>query len=440
MPVETAETLEDIVSAPVTCTIHGTTVEFGLYDQQWDDGSYIFCGYNTTNNPKITIAGQPVGLVAEIIPEGAPERTNPFLASLPEGQNTVVWYANALATLSAAFFFLREFEEKRGFLLDGTLNSETEKYYNYEDLQSQLDSFSQVMRNNTITFSRKVERLAPILTSIRRILEINRIPDNLKYEESTFYLNVLKLQEHVQWLIGETDKTDEDIIPDFRLIAEHLADVLTEIHDDHQSVARGREPFPTEEEKQAILQTLEELAAIQSLPKDSIKAMQQTGKKLELYQKIWSSPAVDWQTRLDAATRAVDIISDAISRMEAAAIESKKRHAILPDLSRYVDEINARIDELDTTGLAAITGPMADRFLPGINDARKTIGQDPLTKDTLARSIRLNSLLASVTENETGLTTTLHLYLTDGEYPRAMHYMYVMIASGRIQEMKLLGR
>ncbi|NLC24042.1 MAG: hypothetical protein GX776_06195 [Oxalobacter sp.] len=440
MPAEPSETLEDIMTEPFTCTIYGADTEFGLYDQVWDDGSYIFYGYQTKNDPRITIVGQTISLQAEIIPEGAPERTNPFLLSRKKDQNTVTWYENALGTLSAAFVFLREFEEKRGFLLDGTLNSKTEKYYNHEDLISQLDSFSAVLRDNTLPFSRKVELLAPVLTSIRRILQINRIPDELKYEESVFYLNVLKLQEHVQWLIEETDKTNEDIIPDFRLIAEHLADVLTEIKDDHENVARGREPVPTSEEKTALLEIMEEAARIIDMKKGSKQAMQHIGRKLELCQKIWSSPTVDWQTRLDYATRAIDFISDAINEMEAAAIDSKKRHAKIPALSRYAEEINTCLAEFDKTGYAAITGPVAERFLSSINATRKAIDNPPLTKEALGAALKINSLLVSVTEKDDELSTSLHLYLADNDYTYALHYLYVLILNGKIHEMKIIGQ
>lgn len=440
MPAQTSETLEDIVTEPFVCTIHGSDVVFGLYDQVWDDGSYVFCGYNTKNDPRITIAGQNIPLQVEIIPKGAPERTNPFLLSLKKGQNTVTWYENALGTLSAAFIFLREFEEKRSLLLDGTLNSETEKHYNHEDLTSQLGVFSQVLKDDSLSFSSKVILLAPVLTSIRRILEINRIPDELKYEESIFYLNVLKLQEHVQRLIEKTDKTDEDIIPDFRLIAEHLADVLREIKDDHENVARGREPIPTNEEKTALLAMLEELARIMDMKKGTKQAMQHIERKLEFCQKIWSTPSFDWQTRLDSATRAVDFISDAISQVEAAAIESKKRYTVLPDLTHYAEKINTHLAEFDQTGYNAITSPIAERFLSSINEARKAIDHLPITKEELIATLRINSLLVSVTEKDTELTTATHLYLADNDYTHALHYMYVLILNNHIHEMKNIGQ
>ena len=440
MPATSGEILEDVKTEFRTCSIYGADVLLGLYDQVWDDGSYFFCGYHSKNNPRITIAGQQIPLQVEIIPEGAPERTNPFLASRKKGNNTVTWYENAIGTLSSAFVFLREFEENRGFLLDGTLDSEIEKYYNHEDLTSQLDSFSSVLKDSTLSFSRKVERIAPVLTSIRRILQINRIPDQLKYEESTFYLNVLKLQEHVQRLIAETDKTDEDIIPDFRLIAEHLADVLQEIKDNHENLARGREPVSGDEEKKRIFATLEELAQIMDMKKGSKQATQHIGRKLKLCQEVWSMPSVDWQTRLDYATYAVDFIHDAINRMEAAAIESKKRHATIPDLSRHLAEINIRLAEFDQTGYAAIIGPIANRFLSGINETRKHIGQPLLTKNRLAKALRINSLLISVTEQNGGLSNAIHLHLSDSDDTHALHHLYVLILNDRIHKMKIIGQ
>lgn len=441
MPDEANEKLEDIVSIPVTATIHGAAVEFGLYDQLWGDGSYIFHGYKSKNNPKLTLSGQQVSLQVKIFPQGTPQRSNPFLASVKPNHTTVVWYENALPILSAAFTFLREFEEKRRFLLDGSLDSETEKYYNYADLSSQLNAFTAVMRNNTLEFSKKVYELAPILTSIRRILEINRIPDHLKYEESTFYLNVLKLQEHVQWLIEETDKTEEDIIPDFKLIAQHLTDVLNDIHNDHQNVARGRESSASTEEKEQILKALDELAHIKILEKGSHEAMQQIGRELELCQEIWSNPKVDWQTRLDCATQAVDLISDAISQMEASAIANKKRYAQIPDLSRFINEANEQLAELSEAGLPPLFAPLADQFLASINEARQKAGEEGvLSREELINAIRLNSMLLSISEKNGQLESSLGLYLTDTEYIRSVHYMHILLRNGQIQEMKLLGR
>ncbi len=439
MPTEASETLEDIIAEPVLCTIHDADVELSLHDQVWDDGSYLFFGYNAKNDPLVTIAGQIASLQVEIIPDGAPERTHPFLSAISEGE-AITWYENALKTLSSAFVFLREFEEKRFFLLDGSLNSETEKYYNRPDLQDRLDTFSSVMRDNSLPFSRKAEQLAPVLTDLEHILAANRIPDELKYEESLFYLIILRLQKHVQWLIGETGKTEENDLPGFSLRARHLADVLKNIKDDHENVARGRIPVPTNEEKAAILKILEEHAGIMAMEKGSQEAIAHIGRELELCQKIWTTPFVDWQTRLDSATRAVNLISDAINDTEAAALESKKRHAAMPELSRYIKEANVRIKELDETGYAAITGPIADRFLANINETRRSLEKAPLTREELAAVLKINSIRVSITEKDGALSTSICLYLADNSYTYALHYLSVLISNGRIQEMKILGK
>lgn len=439
MSTQAGQTLEDILSIPFACAIHGVNVKIGLYDQQWEDGSYLFYGYSSQDEPAIAIAGQTVRLQIEIIPQGAPKRTNPFLSSIAKGQNTVAWYENAPATLADADAFLKEFEEKRGFLFNGALNSEIRKHYNHKDLHTQLDAFSAVMQNTGLTFPQKVLSLAPILIAIRRILEANRIPDELKYEESLFYLNVLHIQKHVQSLIETTSRqTPDSILSEFLRIVQNLADTLEAIREDHQRIARSREPRPTEQERQAIFHLLDEHTGITALEKDSPQAMQHIGRDLELCREIWSTPTVDWQTRLNCATRAVDILLDAINRMEAAAIASKKRHATIPNLSRIIQEINARLDELDQGGLAAIIPIVATRFLGGINKAGKTAGQNqPFTKESLADAMRLNHLLITVTEKEGALSTSLHLYLACDEPPHTLPTTHVLIQNGKIHGMKL---
>ncbi len=428
------DTLKKIHTKPFTCSIHGTSIELALNDQLWDDGSYLFLGYNTKKPQQIIIAGHPANLHIEIIPEDAPQRKNPFSLSQKEGQDTIVWYENALTTLSAAYDFLKEFEEKQSFILNGTLNSEIEKYYDHEKFVEQLDFFSQILKNHTFTFAKKTELLKPVFISIKQILENCHIPDNLKYEESFFFQNIIELQKHVQVIIEETLKTKEDIIPDFKSLARHLADTLKIIHNNHQNVIQSRKLSQTNKEINTIEKTCYELNQILSEKKELQQAMPHIEYELALCKNVWNNSAIDWQTRLNAATHAVERISDAIDLAESTAIENKKQYAIIPDLSRFTIEINKQIKELDKTGFKAIASPIADRFLPNINENRKSTGLNKIVRQDFVDNMKIDSLYIVVTENNGQNTTTLHLYLTN---TYTQHFLYVLILNNKIFKMKL---
>ena len=430
------QTLQDVDYTAVTCAIHGTPVTIGLYEQVWDDGSYIFFGYHDENTPDVTIAGQKVRLRIEIIPEGAPERINPFLPYVEPGQTTVTWYENATDTLSAAFAFLQDFEENRPYLVDGSLNSKLEKFYNHQDFIGLLNIFLTIVEDERLSASKKAEQKILVFLSLLQILENTQIPDEFKYEESDFFLGVLKLEEHVKELIEEAGSNPQNFTTDFYEVAQHLVRTLNTIHNDHRNVARRLVELPSEAERTAILHVLEELAQIQTLDKNSVEALLKIERELQLCQLVWETPFIDWQTRLDCATRAVNILSDAIDRAGTAAIESRKRHANIPDLSRFVSEINNQLAKFDKTGFATMADLVADRFYDNANDGAEV--KLPLTGKELADSVVLHTLLVSIAEKAGKISTSFHLSLSGGE-TNDTRQMYVQIDDGIIREIKLPG-
>ena len=427
--------LQDIDYTAATYTVHGSPVDIGLYEQVWDDGSYVFFGYHDENRPEVTIAGQPVRLRVEIVPEGAPERTNPFLPYIKTGQNTVTWYENAASTLSAAFAFLQEFEENRPYLVDGSLNSRIEKYYNHPEFISLLNTFRTIIEDESLSPSRKAEQKVSVFLSLLQILENTHIPDEFKYEESDFFLSVLKLEEHVKELIEESDSAPQNFNADFRLAARHLVEALGAIHNDHRNVARRMTELPSESEREALLHVLEELAQIMTLEKNSVEALGKIERELVLCRLVWETPFIDWQTRLDCATRAVSILSDAIDRVGTAALESRKRHAAIPDLTHFIAEVNSQLGKFDKTGFTTLAGLVADWFHENEKDgAGRELSP---VKAELADSIVLHTLLASVTEKAGKISTSFHLSLS-GDVSEHSGHMYVRVDDGLIREMKLL--
>ena len=426
------QSLQDIYYTALTCTIHGRPVNIGLYEQVWDDGSYIFFGYRDENGPDVTIAGQNARLRIEIIPEGAPERTNPFLPYVKPGQNTVSWYENATDTLSAAFAFLQDFEENRPWLVDGSLNSRLEEFYSHEDFVSLLDIFLDIMEDERMPASKKTEQKILVFLSLLQILENTHIPDEFKYEESDFFLGVLKLEEHVRELIEEAGSNPQNFSAHFNETARHLVETLNTIHNDHRNVARRLVEMPSEDEREIILHVLEELDLIKALDKNSIEALLKIERELQLCRIIWETSFIDWQTRLDCATRAVNILSDAIDRVGTAAIESRKRHANIPDLTRFITEINNQLAKFDKTGFTGMIALIREQFHDGTNEAAG-IGL-PAVEIALTDEISLHTLLVSVTEKSGKISTAFHLSLSISGADDLRH-MYVQIDGGIIREL-----
>ncbi|MDR1311414.1 MAG: hypothetical protein LBK01_06020 [Burkholderiaceae bacterium] len=427
------ETLGDIVSPPVPYLLHGTTVAFSLCDQVWHDGSYIFYGYTNQNNDRIFLWGQSALLRVEISPENAPERTNPFIASLLPSQGKVTWYEDALDTFRDASLFLSEFEKTRGFLLDGTLNKRVSLHYDAKTLAQQSARLADIMRGN-LTLAGKARQLAPILSAITHVLTTHRIPDSLKHRESDFYASISALQAQMSAFRDEMHQNAPaaDVEPILALEAQ-----IRRIHADFDSILQEQKHIPPDEA--AFIQTLlDELAQINALAPGSLSAMQRIPRRLDLCREIWNHPLIDWEVRLSAATQAVDFLSEAVAQMEDAAIKSKKRYATVPDLERHIGAIEQQLDFLESAGVSSLTTPLAEQFLKKTNDWRKGANLLPLTHETFVSSIQLDSVHVTVNGRNTNPDCTIHLSIAGKENALAGHKMYARVFRGKIEEINLL--